>query len=53
MKTNHRRKNKVKQTKCSSSEYWGRRPGSREPGKWTKVDTHRRERKINKKIDLE
>lgn len=51
MKTNHRRqvKKKVKATKGSGFEYWGRRSAiakdQREPGKYTKKVTHRAERR--------
>lgn len=53
MRTNHRRKNKVKSTKGPGYEYWGTRDsgGPREPGKPTKTLTHRRERRKGKAVD--
>jgi hypothetical protein len=46
----HNRKNKSKATKGPGYEYWGTRDAKemREPGKSTKVLTHRRERRKNR-----
>lgn len=49
----HDRKNKTKGEKGAGFEYWGTRnaKGQRDPGKDTKVLTHRRERRIGR-MDL-
>jgi hypothetical protein len=49
----HDRKNKVKSKKGPGYEYWGRRDSKecRDPGKDTKVLTHRRERRKAKTLE--